>query len=211
MICMASSMREGKRCVAGIDMKTGQWIRPVPPGGGGIPNYRVFFDTRDLQPLDVVELTLNPPLGNTKYQRENRVMPAWDWKIVGQATPDQLLPWCDFTAPVLHTATDWVAPSELDKLPPAQWKSLQLVHSARTEFVPDRGGGPRWRIRFRDKAGNPYSLKITDALVCNRLSRGEKFKSDCLLTVSLTEPWAPADGAKPELCYKLVAAVVELP
>jgi hypothetical protein len=106
MICLANSIREGDRCVAGIDVESGQWIRPVPPGGGGIPNRRVLFGQHLLELLDIVHLNVHPPLFKTKYQRENRVMSAWDWEVVGKATPKQLLSYCDPATPVLHTNND---------------------------------------------------------------------------------------------------------
>jgi len=43
-----------------------------------------------------------------------------------------------------------------------------------------------------------------------RLNKKEKIKPECLLTVSLTEPKEFKEYGKPELCYKLVAAVIKL-
>jgi hypothetical protein len=137
-------------------------------------------------------------------------MPAWDWQIVGNATADQLLPYCDATTPILHTDTDRVSPTDLENLPRPQWQSLQLVRATKIEFARDPRSRQRWRAGFHDAAGHHYSLMLTDIRISGRLDRGEKIAPDCLLTVSLTAPWAPVDGSKPPMCYKLVAAVIEL-
>jgi hypothetical protein len=149
MICLANSIREGDRCVAGIDSTTGNWIRPVPPGGGGIPSHCVFFGAHFLQTLDIVELNIVPQHFITKYQRENCVMPAYDWQIVGKAVPARILPFCDFAAPILHTDSDRVAPALLDAVAPAQWKSLQLIRATQVEFGQDYWNRKRWRASFK--------------------------------------------------------------
>jgi hypothetical protein len=107
----------------------------------------------------------------------------------------------------LHSPEGWVAPALLEALPPDQWQSLQLVRCSATRFVAAEKG---WRVRFEDVAGNAYSPKLTDPVAIKRLSGGERIGPDCLLTISLGEPWAPEDGSLPARCYKLVAGVIEL-
>lgn len=36
MICLANSRKIGGRCVAGIDVNTGEWVRPVRDNGGAL-------------------------------------------------------------------------------------------------------------------------------------------------------------------------------
>ena len=61
LICLANSRRDGGRCVAGIDMDSGRWIRPIPPKGGAIPEEKTFLGRKLLAPLDVIELELDAP------------------------------------------------------------------------------------------------------------------------------------------------------
>ncbi len=68
-----------------------------------------------------------------------------------------------------------------------------------------------WVANFQDRAGNDYSLKVTDPDVTRRLENGETISKRSLLTVSMTKPWTPNPQEKPPLCYKVVAAVIELP
>ena len=194
--------------MAGIDVNTGHWVRPMPPDGGGIPHQHVVFRGHVLAPLDIIELNISQPHLTTRYQRENCVMPAYDWRIIERTTPDQILRYCDATVPILHTTGDRVAPALLDGLSSTQWKSLQLVHANNVEFCRDSREMSRWRATFTDTAGNRYALKVTDSSICDRLLRGETINQECLLTVSLTEPWAGSTNSA--MCYKLIAAVIEI-
>jgi hypothetical protein len=64
-------------------------------------------------------------------------------------------------------------------------------------------------VRFHDKADNEYVLKLTDPEATRRLEAGERIGPRCLLTLSLTRPWAGNDPSMLKICYKIVAAVIE--
>ena len=99
----------------------------------------------------------------------------------------------------------------MERLPPEKWTSLELVHSTNVTFEPDPRIAIRWQARFSAGPSGPkYCLSITDPEATLRLNKKEKIKPECLLTVSLTEPKEFKEYGKPELCYKLVAAVIEL-
>ena len=136
LICLANSWREGGRCVAGIDRQTGVWVRPVPYGGGAIPEERTWlkrtwFSGRFLAPLDVVDLDLEAPTFATRFQSENRRVRTWNWRLVGQVKAAEVLDYCSQAKHVLHGAGRVVEPSQMERLPPEEWTSLQLVHPAR--------------------------------------------------------------------------------
>lgn len=159
--------------------------------------------------LDVVKIPLTTTNPGTRYQCENRVMEDAPWTLVRQATAAELMQYCDDSTPILHTDSDRVAPDDLERLPARKWTSLQLVHAKDVAFHRDYFSPKRWRAHFADSAGSPYSLKVTDPVFTGRLDRGESIGGECLLTVSLTEPWAPDSNSAP-MCWKLVAAVIEL-
>ena len=209
IICLANSFREGGRCVAGIDTATGNWIRPVPKSGGAIPTSRLTFNGQSLEVLDIIQLDVKPQKQITKFQRENYVVTNWDWKIVGKAKPGELLNYCDDGNPILFTDNDRVSPKLLEKLSGDKWESLRLVQPRNVKCEPVYKSG-QWRARFKDSAGNEYALKVTDLIICDRLNDGEDINSDCILTISLGEPWEPPDKSIPEHCYKLVAAAIEV-
>jgi hypothetical protein len=210
LVCLANSQRPGGQCIAGIDLNTGEWIRPVPRDGDAVPPARCFIDGKWLEPLHVFEVDFVPPKVTPRFQRENRVIKSWAWSICGRLRRDKLLEYCDNAVPILHTTGDRVAIPTLDSLPPSQWTSLQLVRPKKVSFEHDHRDQHRWRARFQDAVGNEYSLKITDAAITRRLEAGERIGSQCILTISLTKPWAPLDGSQPLRCYKLVAAVIEI-
>lgn len=210
LVCLANSARTGGQCIAGIDLDTGQWIRPAPRGSDAVPIERCVVDNKFLAPLDIIQADFVRPAEIPRFQRENRIIDDWNWRIVGQFRAADLLELCDDMAPLFHGAGDRVLPAEIERLPPERWASLQLVKPRRLRFERDPWDRHRCRARFADAAGNEYSLRITDINVTRRLEGGVRISPRSLLTVSLSKPWAPADGSKPELCYKLVAAVIEL-
>ena len=60
------------------------------------------------------------------------------------------------------------------------------------------------------RSSSTFSLSLTDPVATGRLNDGGKIAQNCLLTLSLTEPIAYTQFNLPELCYKLVAAVIPL-
>ncbi len=209
LVCLANAQRPGGQCIAGIDLATGQWVRPVGRDADALPMYRCMIGGKPLALLDIVEIDLAPPREIHKFQRENQIIQNWNWKLVGRSSPGDLSRYCDDIAPLFHSPDDRIPPAVLEKLPPAAWSSLQLIRPRKLSFAHDHRDPSRWRARFADAAGSIYSLKLTDAIITRRLACGERISSDCLLTVSLTKPFR-FDASQPEFCYKIVAAVIEL-
>ena len=191
MICMANSWREHGRCVAGICQRTGGWIRPVSSNGGPLNQDGTAIDGRHIQPLDVVRMRLRQPSAITRFQKENREIVDWDWELVDQVRPEDVLGYRSRTGTVLHSKGKVVEPALLQRLPPDQWTSLQLVHARNVTFEPDARKKNRWVALFRLRNFAPqYRIGVSDPLATCRLNRGEEIGRDCLLTVSLTEPVA---------------------
>lgn len=210
VVCVANSIRHDGRCFAGIDMDTGEWVRPVPAKGGcGLSYSDVCVNGQPVALLDILEIDMTTRNPGTKYQCENRVMRAKAWKQVGRLKPSALLKYCDDSSPILHSTTDRVKPADLDAMSPDDWVSLRLVRPSKVHFARDYFKRSRWRASFADAKKNYYDLKVTDPVVSGRLNHDEKVGSDCILTVSMTEPWSP-DSEKAAMCWKLVAAVIEL-
>lgn len=210
LICLANSIRHDGRCVAGIDIESGRWVRPVGSPGSGVATSKVFIGGDELALLDVFEVPLlNDPL-HDEYQRENRLIGRGAWRITGQVDPEDLLPFCEDDAVVLHNHSDRVSPDYLESLGQTEWQSLQLVHARDVRFGRDYYDRNRWRASFEDGSGHHLYLKITDPVASDRLRTGDGLASECVLTVSLAGPWAPPDGQQEERCYKLVAGVIEM-
>ena len=211
MICMANSWRPPQgRCIAGIDLNTGKWIRPVPADGGSIPERRARANGRKLALLDIIRLDLEPPELDTKYQKENRCIRSWGWEFVRTADVDEVKKYVR-NRRVLHGTSKVVDPDDLAILPPEKWVSLQLVQSDNVLFERNLKKRNRWNAVFSTRALGPrYELSVTDPVATDRLNKGDQIGGNCLLTVSLTEPIALPQYHLPTLCYKLVAGVIEL-
>jgi hypothetical protein len=209
LICLANSWRPGGRCIAGIDPQTGRWIRPVPRDADAIPEARCTIGDTALSLLDIFDVDVEQSRETPKYQRENCILKSWNWRIRGRVPAASLEPFIDDSAPLFHNTQDRVVTAALDNLAPRDWKSLQLVRPRNLRFERDAHNPQRWRARFRDKAGNEYALKMTDPDATRRLEAGERMGTCCLLTVSLTRPFANDDSML-KLCYKIVAAVIDL-
>jgi hypothetical protein len=209
LICLANSWRPGGRCLAGIDRATGAWIRPVPQSSDAIPEPRCTVGSTALRLLDIFEVELAQLQETAKYQRENRFLTSWNWVVRERASRQSIEPFIDDSAPIFHNDQDRVVAAVLDKLPPREWKSLQLVRPRNLRFERDANQEHRWRARFKDRAGNEYLLKLTDPEATRRLEAGERIGPGCLLTVSLARPWDGHDHSMLRTCYKIVAAVIE--
>jgi hypothetical protein len=209
LICLANSWRPGGRCIAGIDPVTGKWIRPVPRDVDAIPETRCTVGSTALPLLSLFDVETEEPTQTPKYQRENRVLKNWNWVVKGRVAGAHLEPFVDDAAPIFHNTQDRVVAALLDPLPPAEWKSLQLVRPRNLRFERDSHDARRWRARFRDRAGSEYLLKVTDPDATRRLDAGERVGTRALLTVSLTRPWEGRDVTMLALCYKVVAAVID--
>ena len=84
ILILANSKRPDGQCVAGIDLESGEWVRPVPARGDGIPTNRCFVGGKFVGVRDVVEMDLTRPREIAEFQRENRVIKSWNWTIVGR-------------------------------------------------------------------------------------------------------------------------------
>jgi len=206
IIILANSFRPGGYCVAGIDRRTGEWIRPVPRDGSrAIPK----SVAENISLLDVVEIPLATDRPRDRYQRENRFVESWDWEIVGYVPPKKIIRYCENSTMVLHSHNEYVEPNHFEALPFEQWGSLQLIRT-NVNFSKDTYKPGHWRALFKDGSGRILYLKVTDSIIVAKLNSGANIRSDSILTISLTGPWAPRDGSQPERCYKLVAGVIEI-
>ena len=210
MVCLANSWRPGGRCVAGIDTHSGQWIRPVPPGGGAIPDERTFLQGRHLAMLDVIELDLDGPTFTTRFQRENRQIRHWTWRRVATLAPAGVLRYGSNAEPLLHSNLKVVDPALLERKPSFEWASLQLVDVDNAVFEKDPHKESRWTVQFSLGSGRSYTLPVTDPEATARLKEGQSIGRECLLTISLTAPIEIQKRDLPPLCYKLAAGVIEL-
>lgn len=208
IICLANSLKHGGRCVAGIEMKTGQWVRPYSYlDSGNIPTHLTVIGDRPLQLLDVVDIPL--AACSRGYEIENRRILCPNWKKVGQVTPFEVVPYVEQT--LLHfVREDWISAVPfhyLKSLPTEQRKTIQLVKT--DNFQVFETGAGKWKGSF---SINHVSLvaAITDPAFLDRLNAGYVPSCFCLVVISFSQPWKKPESDDVQRCYRLIAGVIEL-
>lgn len=80
-LCLAVSRRDGGNCIAGVDIDTGAWIRPVnAKNHGALHDFEIVvrdhktLKLRMMAPLDLISLSLEVPAG-IRGQPENWTLP----------------------------------------------------------------------------------------------------------------------------------------
>ncbi len=220
LICLANSYKLGSRCLAGLRVDGGGWVRPVSNKQHGELQYSQYRLPDHSEPhlFDVIRVGLlrAAPL---PHQPENWLVDDSAWELLERpaaAERARVVEASVFRGSQLFGDTRRAAPQAQFRTCPAR-KSLALVAPAdirwRTEFNNYwLRNMPRVRFQLGDVS---YDLPLTDPVYAGPLQRrdeGEYRSSDLgipedgavLLTVSLGDPF---EGS----CYKLVAAVAVVP
>jgi hypothetical protein len=211
IICLANSYKEDERCIAGVDVNTGEWIRPISSREDGAITWGIrSINGEEPQILDVLEIPFGDDGPDYGFQPENKLLGSGCWKKIGQITSQKLLDYCENDSVILHNHENYIPFNDFAKTPRRLWKSLQLVHSKKVVFKNKVWGRRvKWRISFRYGLYHHMDLPVTDPLLLNRLDRSEEISEECILVISLGMPFAK-NKTEPQLCYKLLAGIVEL-
>ena len=217
IICLANSKKEGERCIAGIDIDTGKWIRPVCdnryPSDGRVPEDIRLVDGREPELLDILEMSLADTGNDFGFECENLSIIPNKWKCLGKARPHDLIKYCSNYNQILHNYGKYVNPSYLKNIPFEERRTLQLVEVNKfdVEQKMTSKGSIEWRGTIQSTNGQKLTgAKITDLIFIHKLNEGYQIAGQYLVTVSLGMPWAYEgwEGEKP--CWKLIAGVIEL-
>ncbi len=202
LVCLANSFKESGRCIAGIDMETSKWIRPVSKQPGGMLS---TTSVSDIKILDILEITLAGDAPDEGCQPENHLV-CGPWKKIGRMNPENLLKYCEDDQVILHNSEKSIPIEYFKNLPKNKWKSLQLIHQTNATFQytdwPERR---KFAACLRFGKHRLLYLPITDPEIRRKLNHEEEISKNCIITVSLATPWE-----KDNKCYKVVAGVVEL-
>lgn len=214
IICLANSRKHGAWCVAGIRPDTGIWIRPVSHLEDGRVERSVFPADGAPKLCDVLEIPLAETGPDFGFESENLSILSGSWRVTGTVSPADLIRYCSGEVLILHNSENFVTVEVLQSLPPEKRSTLQLVEAF--EFEPfsiglSAQGGRKWDGSFISAHGERLRARITDPVLVEKLETGYQPGAHCLVTVSLSMPYRPAnwkgDGAP---CWKLIAGVVEL-
>lgn len=208
-ICLANSLKEGGRCIAGIILDKDnhpvlidgrpKWIRPVcNTEHGEIPiHIAIPFDLMDIIEVDILE---PQPVG---YQSENVSFNQNTIQKIGTFNLVELANLCDHRPAIFGNRGKAVSHESIGDLN----HSLVLIHvnhfNVFTKTQSDRPGKPQTRISF-DYNGANYDLPITDPIFRDHFALNKNILSgipQVYLCVSLGIMW---EG----WYYKLVAGII---
>jgi hypothetical protein len=217
MVCLANSRKYGGRCVAGLRLDGGGWIRPVSHYEHGtlLWQHYTLANGQEAAILDIIRVPLAEP-ASEPFQPENWRLTAGRSQLVGRADDSVvrgvLLPALDAGPRLFGNSLDSLG---ADNPPPSS--SLALVEPLsihwriRTRYT----GSRQTRARFQF-SGSHYDLVVTDPRWEERLSvleygdhpasaAGLSDQDRVLFCVSLGEPLETNNRR-----YKLVAGVIVL-
>jgi hypothetical protein len=133
-----------------------------------------------------------------------------EWKLLGKSNPSDLIKYCGGFLNILHNSLKYVNPSYLQSLNFNERRTLQMIETASFSVTGSSSAG--WRGTIRTTNGQSLNdAKITDPVFVEKLNAGYQPIGSCLVTVSLSMPFAPRpdwEGEHP--CWKLIAGVIEL-
>jgi hypothetical protein len=219
LICLANSRKLQGRCVAGLRLDGGGWVRPVSSTFDGTLHSAHYTHDRGQEAalLDVLRVPLGEPRPDP-HQPENWVIGPGSWRLVGRLSPHQALPYLEATrAPgpeLLGNVGDRIAFAPLERRPAPASLAIAEPEALEWRITTTFRGKRQTRARFRLR-GAGYDLSVTDPVLESRLSRQPEGLHPCtsagipdrartFLIVSLGEPF---NGE----CFKLVAAMVAVP
>lgn len=219
VICLANSRKQRARCVAGIRTDTGEWVRPVSDLAHGELEYRhrKLANQGEPQNFDVIRIGVHghKPLMS---QPENWLIDGSPWQLLNRPAPSGLhehLRARLFRGRLLFgCASDRISVARFAQTPASG--SLLLIKPNRPRWVTTWKlfGGKQLRVIFQ-LAGTTYDLVVTDPVyeqTAKNLGIGDHTscqlgisdEDGLLFTISLGEEFKGS-------CYKLVAAVLQLP
>ena len=216
IICLANSWKRKERCIAGIELETGQWIRPIYDHlkDGCIPKNVRSLNGKEPQILDVMDIPLNKHISQSSYALENRKILPGSWKKIGIVKATQIIKCSNLCAPILHNSDRYVTVPFLKSLPFFERRTIQITYTSKLEITHEvkSDGRRKWKGTLINNFGHKLeNASITDPDLVERLKLGDQPQKPCLVTVSLSLPFRPHqdwEGGDP--CWKLIAGVIEL-
>jgi hypothetical protein len=215
IIVLANSRKQSNSCLAGIEMKTGKWVRPVtnlPDGGVRKSDMRTGGGWPQL--LDILDIPLDTTGPDFEFESENRTILPGPWYLRGRADVKDILKYVQHPLYVLHNDWKYVSVEEMKQKDFQDRTTLELIRvddfSVRDTTSPSTGK-QGWK-GLVVSGGRVLDLPITDPVFCERMATGHRPSGSCLLTMSLSMPHKPADWQADDapVCWKLIAGIIEL-
>jgi hypothetical protein len=214
LIMLANSRKTSGRCLAGKQVDSGEWIRPISarPSHEVSEEERQYEDGGDPQVMDVVDVPLIGPRPHG-YQSENWLLDdGFYWERHGKLRAADLESLVDQPGSLWRNGSSTQAGLN-DRVPSADaaglTESLLLievpggtlkVHAPGAAF-----GNSKRRVQLAfEYGGEPYALRVTDPMIEREYFAkrdGDYSLGEAFLVISLGEPYGG-------YAYKLVATII---
>lgn len=194
VLCLANSKKLTDRCVAGIDIRTGKWVRPVSRTGdrGAVPFQERQIDQAEPQLLDLIEMDLahDGPTGfDYCHAHENRWIDPYPWRRIGRGSPGDIRRYCCTETSILHSPGKFTRPDVIEAKPLAQRHTLELRQVNQLQL---RRDGNQWRCSFVTPPGIcANDFPVTDLDLLALLNADKPFVTRGFAVVSLGVPYVP--------------------
>ncbi|MCK8824342.1 dual OB domain-containing protein [Fuchsiella alkaliacetigena] len=210
IICLANSRKKSGRCIAGIDVETGEWIRPINSSGGALSLNQIAYKNGSLpEKLDIISIPLlkHQP---SYYQPENFIIGNGNWIKEGSFAFSKLSNLTQSKNLLLFNNRDSVSKDELEEINFNKRYSLILIQPENVTFEKvDRSrfsDPPQIRAKFTYGNYN-YNLSITDDSIESQFEECDygnyRLNNNIYFTISLASPFSENNRH-----YKLIAAVI---
>lgn len=204
IVVFANSVKHGKHCVAGKEIQTKQWIRPVGDAGGAELDRNQCvcvnpYGKYPVKPLQKVEIDIaaHSPLIN---QPENYLVGNGEWNQRYKIEAPEVAHYLDAPDTLWGTGNR-VAFSQIESGAINIEQSLYLVKVFDLNIYKNMDNKRRASFSYN---GNSYDLPVTDPNFENHLHNPQH---QSVLCVSLGEKYDPDDGENYS-CYKIVATII---
>jgi len=198
LLVFANSIKPGGRCLAGIDVATGKWIRPVSTAPGReIPNSLACINGYWIGPGDLIEIELGSavPLphhpedhelkGQLRLVKKNAILDYAELVLTELMKPNELLEHSNHKIPIAQVTNQPIL------------NSLALVFGRDVIFFTDYR--PSKRVKFQTE-GQSWFLSQTD----DKRTSLDPLTSG-LICISLADPFQRTQSH-----HKLAAGIIEI-
>ena len=217
LVIMARSLKLNSYCVAGIDVKTGEWIRPVSTNryNEGAVSYHdlIYNDGTELKTLDVVRIDFTDKPNSNVIQPENRYYNEKRlWQKIDRYSINQVIDKFGYNDREF-IFYDEDRSVHVNDLPNSKRESLLLLEvKVLTLSIETKSLQDFKRKYYVDLEYNGilyHKISITDLRVCryfeNHADGEYPIDRRSIVTCSLTNPY-PRNNR----CYKMVAQVFKI-
>ncbi len=211
LIILAASAKYNNYCVAGVDVNTGEWIRPIsdnPDLEEAVPLEDMKYpDGERMELLDIVEIKFSDRAANNPIQPENFFYNVkYYWQKVGRVTLQDVinLRGFDLREKIFYNNERSIPGTDVVKF--AERESLLLLPVENLFITVEETDHKKFHADFKYRDKKFYRFSVGDISVREKFSNNSAgkyfFKDKATVVFSITNPYY-----KNAECYKMLAQI----